>query len=206
MTVVERIRAACKARGLTQKILGEACGIAEPTIRWYEFGKLISKYRTLAKITATQNTSVSELMGIGAMTPGLLEKKYREREQLAEEARLDAPSGLRASLSKTACRVAGLIFLEILKRFRQYRNASRSWAPVKCAPPGPRGDSAALINSQTEQVYIISCARYIDALETVLHNSKKELSRLPKVSEKALSYEKVRGWRGIYAFSKNRKT
>ena len=40
MTVGERIRAARRARGLTQKALGEACGIAEPTIRRYELGKL----------------------------------------------------------------------------------------------------------------------------------------------------------------------
>lgn len=50
MTVGERIRAARKAKGLTQKQLGEACGIAEPTIRRYELGKLNPKYETLQKI------------------------------------------------------------------------------------------------------------------------------------------------------------
>ena len=44
MTVGERIRAARKAKGLTQKQLGEACGIAEPTIRRYELGKLNAIY------------------------------------------------------------------------------------------------------------------------------------------------------------------
>ena len=50
MTVGERIRAARKAQGLTQKQLGEKCGIAEPTIRRYELGKLNPKPDTLKKI------------------------------------------------------------------------------------------------------------------------------------------------------------
>lgn len=142
MTVVERIRAARKARGLTPKVLGEACGIAEPTIRWYELGKLISKYRTLAKITATQNTSVSELMGIGAMTPGLLEKKYREREQLAEEARLDAPSGLRASLSKliqNGLPGSGLDFLGDTEALPAVHKCFQELGPSEMRAAGPEG-------------------------------------------------------------------
>ena len=50
MTVGERIRNARKNAGLTQKQLGEKCGIAEPTIRRYELGKLNPKYETLQKI------------------------------------------------------------------------------------------------------------------------------------------------------------
>jgi len=50
MTVGELIRSARKKRGLTQKALGEACGIAEPTIRRYELGKLNPKRETIEKI------------------------------------------------------------------------------------------------------------------------------------------------------------
>ena len=64
MTVGERIRAARKAKGLTQKQLGEACGIAEPTIRRYELGKLNPKFETLEKIAVPLGISASNLLGI----------------------------------------------------------------------------------------------------------------------------------------------
>lgn len=50
MTVGQRIRVERKKKGLTQKQLGELCGIAEPTIRRYELGLLNPKYATLKKI------------------------------------------------------------------------------------------------------------------------------------------------------------
>ena len=48
--------------GLTQKSLGEKCGIAEPTIRKYELGKLNPKVETVKKIADALNVSVSEIM------------------------------------------------------------------------------------------------------------------------------------------------
>lgn len=62
MTVGERIRAARKAKGLTQKQLGEACGIAEPTIRRYELGKLNPKYETLQKIAKPLGLEAQQLL------------------------------------------------------------------------------------------------------------------------------------------------
>jgi len=50
MTAGERIRAARLAKNLTQNALGNCCGIAEPTIRRYELGKLNPKPCTLQKI------------------------------------------------------------------------------------------------------------------------------------------------------------
>ncbi len=67
MTVGERIREARKAAGLTQKALGKACGIAEPTIRRYELGKLNPKFETLQKIAKPLGVSVSYLKGISPM-------------------------------------------------------------------------------------------------------------------------------------------
>ena len=49
-TVGDRIRRVRQERNLTQKELGERTGIAEPTIRRYELGKLNPKYETLEKI------------------------------------------------------------------------------------------------------------------------------------------------------------
>lgn len=63
MTVGERIRLARKKEGLTQKQLGEKCGIAEPTIRRYELGKLNPKYETLKKIAHALEISTYELLG-----------------------------------------------------------------------------------------------------------------------------------------------
>lgn len=50
MSTGDLIRAARKKAGFTQKQLGELCGIAEPTIRRYELGKLNPKRETLQKI------------------------------------------------------------------------------------------------------------------------------------------------------------
>lgn len=49
-TIGAKIRELRKARGLTQKELGEKAGIAEPTIRRYELGKLNPKFETVQKI------------------------------------------------------------------------------------------------------------------------------------------------------------
>lgn len=48
--------------GLTQKSLGEKCGIAEPTIRKYELGKLNPKVETVKKIADALNVPISEIM------------------------------------------------------------------------------------------------------------------------------------------------
>ena len=47
MTIGEKIKAKRLEKGLTQKRLGELSGIAEPTIRRYESGKLNPKLDTI---------------------------------------------------------------------------------------------------------------------------------------------------------------
>lgn len=64
MTTGDRIRAIRKEKGMTQKQLGQACGIAETTIRKYELGKLNPKYETLQKIAEALETTVEVLKGI----------------------------------------------------------------------------------------------------------------------------------------------
>ena len=66
MTTGERIRNMRKNRKLTQKQLGELCGIAEPTIRRYELGKLNPKYETLERIATALRTSTGALLGTGS--------------------------------------------------------------------------------------------------------------------------------------------
>lgn len=64
MTIGERIRSIRKSRNLTQKQLGELTGIAEPTIRRYELGKLNPKYETIEKIADKLGTTPAFLMGL----------------------------------------------------------------------------------------------------------------------------------------------
>lgn len=52
MTTGELIREARKDAGMTQRELGDACGIAESTIRRYELNKLHPKQETLQNIAA----------------------------------------------------------------------------------------------------------------------------------------------------------
>ena len=60
-TIGERIREIRNERGLTQKTLGEKAGIAEPTIRRYELGKLNPKINTVKKIATALNVPWYEL-------------------------------------------------------------------------------------------------------------------------------------------------
>lgn len=69
--ISDRIRAVRKSKGLTQKRLGELCGIAEPTIRKYELGKLNPKYETIAKIAAALEISIVDLMGWDEQYPNV---------------------------------------------------------------------------------------------------------------------------------------
>ena len=63
MTTGELIRQARKKLNWTQKKLGEEAGIAEPTIRRYELGKLNPKFETLQKIADALGTTPMALMG-----------------------------------------------------------------------------------------------------------------------------------------------
>lgn len=67
MTAGERIREARIQRGMTQKQLGERAGIAEPTIRKYELGKLNPKYETMQKIASALNVTVGYIQGYETM-------------------------------------------------------------------------------------------------------------------------------------------
>ena len=62
MSVGENIRRERMRAKLTQKQLGERCGIAEPTIRRYELNSLNPKFDTLTKIADALGISVARLL------------------------------------------------------------------------------------------------------------------------------------------------
>lgn len=62
MIIGENIKTIRKEKGLTQKRLGELCGIAESNIRKYENGKQNPKLQTLAKIAAALDVKVNDLL------------------------------------------------------------------------------------------------------------------------------------------------
>lgn len=63
MTIGERIKAARKAKQLTQKQLGELCGINEANIRKYESDRQRPKIETLEKIARALETDPYYLRG-----------------------------------------------------------------------------------------------------------------------------------------------
>lgn len=64
MTIGENIKHFRKEKGLTQKQLGELCGIAEPNIRKYELGKQNPKRETIEKIAEALKVDVFSLMNL----------------------------------------------------------------------------------------------------------------------------------------------
>jgi transcriptional regulator with XRE-family HTH domain len=62
VNVGEKIKYFRKEQNLTQKKLGEMCGIADPNIRKYESGRLNPKIQTLKKIAKALNVSILEFI------------------------------------------------------------------------------------------------------------------------------------------------
>ena len=60
----DKIRKLRKEKGLTQKQLGELCGIADSNIRKYESGKQNPKLETLQKIARALDVPILSLIHI----------------------------------------------------------------------------------------------------------------------------------------------
>lgn len=58
-----RLKATRLAKGLTQKQLGERSGIADPTIRKYESGKLNPKLETIQRLADALQVDFADLAG-----------------------------------------------------------------------------------------------------------------------------------------------
>lgn len=61
MTVAENIKRIRKEKGLTQKQLGEKCGMSESALRQYELGLRNPKVETIQKLATALGVSLSEL-------------------------------------------------------------------------------------------------------------------------------------------------
>lgn len=64
MTVGQKIRIRRKELGMTQKQLGELCGMADSAIRKYESGRITPKHQTLKKIAGALRIPEWELTGV----------------------------------------------------------------------------------------------------------------------------------------------
>lgn len=62
MTIGEKIKELRLKKGLTQKKLGDMCGLADSAIRRYERGGAKPKYETLAKISAALGIPIEEIL------------------------------------------------------------------------------------------------------------------------------------------------
>lgn len=62
MSIGEKIKQLRKEKGLTQKELGDKCGIADSAIRRYELGGANPKIDTLIKLSTALKCNVSDLV------------------------------------------------------------------------------------------------------------------------------------------------
>lgn len=62
MTVGESIRKVRIAKGMTQKQVADACGMADSAIRKYEYGQITPKYATLQRIASALGVAAHELV------------------------------------------------------------------------------------------------------------------------------------------------
>lgn len=120
MTTGNRIRAARKKAGLTQKQLGELCGIAEPTIRRYELGKLNPKRETLQKIAKPLGVRWYELYSDKAEEQ-VTEIDRRISEDIASSTKTDNESEFIRLLQHPVVFELGLTIVNLKQAIREYR-------------------------------------------------------------------------------------
>lgn len=65
MGIGDNIRALRKEQGLTQKELGERCGMADSAIRYYESNRGNPTQKTIERIAAALGVHILDLVGIG---------------------------------------------------------------------------------------------------------------------------------------------
>ena len=70
MAICDNMKAIRRKKGMTQKQVAEACGLADSTIRTYELGNANPKPATVAKIAKALGVSAAELYGVDWM-PGI---------------------------------------------------------------------------------------------------------------------------------------
>lgn len=95
MTVGENIKKLRKKRGLTQKQLGELCGIKEANVRKYELDKANPKIETIERIAQALEVPIR------AIKENITWNEYQDTEELKRLERSTLPfSGMEVSLEK----------------------------------------------------------------------------------------------------------
>ena len=80
-TVGKRIRKYRKEKGLTQKQLGEKCGILEPNIRKYELEKQNPKLETIEKIALALEIPLSDLITFDNIHGNFFNERWNNLEK-----------------------------------------------------------------------------------------------------------------------------
>lgn len=95
MTVGENIRKLRKERGLTQKRLGEMCGIKEANIRKYELDKANPKIETIERIAQALGVPIR------AIKENITWEEHKNTEEIRQLERSSIPfEGMEVSLEK----------------------------------------------------------------------------------------------------------
>ena len=121
MSIGQRIKERRLELGMTQKQLGELCGMADSAIRKYESGKIIPKKSTIEKITHALSISEMELY----------EEKDRERSeriQLLNESLSGVQIGTPADKAAFIRAVSNLpeqVFTEMMQKWIDEANAMK---------------------------------------------------------------------------------
>lgn len=79
MTTGEKIKTLRQKKGLTQKQLGDLCGMADSAIRRYENGRAKPKIETLQKIADALDIKISELISLNDAIGSVLETTEENR-------------------------------------------------------------------------------------------------------------------------------
>lgn len=128
-TIGERIRELRNDRGMTQKELGERAGIAEPTIRRYELGKLNPKFETVQKIAKALEVPTSCVYGMSIQND---EDKQNTVEKMLSDAVLpdgdvDIEKFTESVVKDKATILASELVQMRLATGRLYESSMQSW-------------------------------------------------------------------------------
>jgi len=87
MTIGERIKETRKEKGMTQKQVGEKCGMPDSAVRKYESGSIIPKNTTLQRIADALDVSIGYLQGYESKDARVIAElsrnaQYRELERV----------------------------------------------------------------------------------------------------------------------------
>lgn len=144
MTIGDTLKQARINAGLTQKQLGEKCGMADSAIRKYESGKIKPKIETLKKIAAALNVSVIDLADFDTATEILAD----DINQISMRYGQETPQYYRmveafSTLNHTGAEKAA-VAVEDLSKVPEYRRedgaANRETTPDTSANNTPGGE------------------------------------------------------------------